>query len=349
MPTWLLPTLIGLVLAAVAVHAAAALTRREDLVRVPSVVGLDAPVARSRLAQIGLLMEKGDTRFSSTVPRGYVIEQRPPAGSELSYREAVVVVVSAGSEEFVMPDVVGMSADEARDLLGAKGVSVKVEPVSSPEPTATVLSSVPGPGVRVSSTDVVRLRVSSGQTSADVLLPYPFANLVIVVDPSPVATGSVDAPLEVARKLRSLLEASGARVAVTRTITDTDTSEAARVTRAREASASSVVALSFPASGRGGVQVLVPRPESAGAAYTGSALLADAVVASLSGVGEVATRAKDRDDPVIGAVGAPGVAVVLGSQTSKDDVAAARDPRWSDRIARALYIALGESLAPRPE
>ena len=61
--------------------------------------------------------------------------------------QGVTVVVSAGTEEFTMPDVVGEGLTLARSQLEQKGLEVQVEPQPSDQPSDTVLGSNPAAAI----------------------------------------------------------------------------------------------------------------------------------------------------------------------------------------------------------
>lgn len=351
----LIPRWAPIAVAATLVAGAAAtlpllLPRGAD-VSVPNVRGLDAPVARSRLGEAGLVMAYGDERFSAVVPAGGVIDQDPAPGALVSRRDTVTVIVSAGSEEFGMPDVLGMRISEARGLLEGRGLRVDAEPVASDEPSGTVLSSVPSPGSTVRTSEPVRLTVSASRESSAALRPYPLGGTSFVIDPEelPGASRTVsqtsDPALDVARRLRSLLEASGSAVTVTRSALDAPEAAdvAHRAVRASAASCTAVIGLSVRETGEG-VEVLSLAPVADGSAvYIPSADLARRIADALRGSRITAPVSAAASDPVLSAVRAPGVRIILGSAEVSEDRVAFRDPGWADRIARAVYRGIGEA------
>jgi eukaryotic-like serine/threonine-protein kinase len=96
-------------------------------VTVPSVVGVAQTPALRRLRNTGL---RGVVSYrESDQPRGRVIEQRPRASAHLSRNAPVQVIVSAGAttaEPLDVPDVTGVSEDEARQTLEDAGFRVEV-------------------------------------------------------------------------------------------------------------------------------------------------------------------------------------------------------------------------------
>jgi eukaryotic-like serine/threonine-protein kinase len=94
-------------------------------VTVPSVVGLAQTPALRRLQNAGL---RGVVSYrTSDQPRGRVIAQRPRTG-QLNRDASVQIVVSSGAnpEALDVPDVTGVSEDEARQTLEDAGFRVDV-------------------------------------------------------------------------------------------------------------------------------------------------------------------------------------------------------------------------------
>ncbi|MBE0476258.1 MAG: PASTA domain-containing protein [Coriobacteriia bacterium] len=347
----LVPLWAAAVLAAAVLAAAGAVAAWQFLggrtVEVPPVTGLAYEEAADRLSAAGLTPRRGDERFSPEFPEGTVVEQVPAAGARLRSGAEVVLVVSAGTETFLMPDVVGRPLEDARRLLTQRGLAVRVEVVQSEAASGTVVSTVPAPGATVTTSDVVRLTVAGSGSASSALLPYRMEGLSFAIDPTPVATGTLDAPLEVARRLRSLLEASGATVTVTRSLADPEPSARARARTAAEATPTALVGLGVAARGEGGVAVILPpAAEGRSAFQSDSEALAQRMAAELRGERRVVTVLTERD-AVISRVPAPGARVRLGSAGSREDELAFRDPRWTDEIARAVYRALGEVFVRR--
>ncbi|MRR11798.1 PASTA domain-containing protein, partial [bacterium] len=201
-PRWLLPTVLGAFVLSVVVIAVIVVTGMRGQVEVPDVVGLDESVARVRLAQAGLGMEIGERPFDASEP-GTVLDQAPPAGSSLSHGDAVVLVVSEGTEEFPMPDLVGLSIRIAKAQLESRGLTIKIETVESDAPSDTVIATNPSPGATLRSTDIVRLTVAQAPDASNALLPFALTGASFVIDPTVVPGAKVDITMEIARRLRS--------------------------------------------------------------------------------------------------------------------------------------------------
>ena len=93
-------------------------------VPVPGVVGRTASDAEALLIAAGLQVATAQ-EFSDRVPRGQVIRQSPPANARVLPGSTVELVISRGPRNFSMPNVIGLSRDEATAELRALGLEVE--------------------------------------------------------------------------------------------------------------------------------------------------------------------------------------------------------------------------------
>jgi len=344
-PAWLIWVVLGvLLLGGILAGTAAYLTVR-GRVFVPTVAGLQTPAARERLATVGLTLTVSDRRFS-TLPVDTILTQTPEAGARTRRGAAVTVVVSAGTEEFTMPDVVGQGLTLAQSQLEQKNLQVQVETQVSDQPSDTVLASNPAAGATVHTGDIVKLTVATGTSgnggstpTTGALVPFKLTGVRVTLDPAPPVSGQPDSALEVARRLQSLLEASGAIVTSTRSITDTGTTGSAtsRQLRAREGSATAAVGFDVISSGTAGMAITYPSSTVATAVAAPSQALSSQISSALAGQAINVRQAAGSSDVVLSVTNAPYVRMTLGSTASREDLANFRDPNWADKVARATY------------
>lgn len=340
-PAWVVPVLA--VIAALVVVGVAGFfgLRATNTVEVPDVTGVSLGVARTRLAQAGFEAQVTERRFS-TQPAEEVLEQSPAGGATAEKGSAVTLVVSAGSEDMTMPDVIGDGLTLARGVLEGKGLVVVVQTQESDLASDTVLLSVPSAGAPVRTGDEVRLTVASPKAGGGSLKPYRLQGITVLIDPAPTPEAAPGVTDEVARRLRALLEASGATVVMSRSEAETDAPVADRTKAAKDSSATVSVGLYVDATGAAGR--IVSTPVSGNPALVASAgKLASAITSELAAAAPPVARANAQPDPVLSASGAPWAKVRLGSAASRQDESAFADPGWFDRVARALYAALGKT------
>jgi serine/threonine-protein kinase len=111
---------------------------------------------------------------SDTVPEGRVISTTPDAGSLVHEGDTIVVAVSEGPDEVLVPTLVGQTEDQAVQTLNAAGLrlgSVSEEP--SGQPAGRVIRSDPGAGTPVARDSQVNLVLSSGPTPSPTPQPTP--------------------------------------------------------------------------------------------------------------------------------------------------------------------------------
>ena len=92
-------------------------------VDVPNVVGKQLSVATRLLEERHLRVSSSEVT-NSDVPAGQVISQNPEAGESVKEQRMVHLVVSKGAGDITIPDLQGMSFDQAREKLKALGLSI---------------------------------------------------------------------------------------------------------------------------------------------------------------------------------------------------------------------------------
>jgi beta-lactam-binding protein with PASTA domain len=131
--------------------------------RVPSLLGQSQQAAEKRLADAG--MDAKVTRaYSDTFNRGQVMRTDPAPGTKLRGDGPVTLTISRGPEIVSVPDLEGMSLDEAKAALAKAGLSAGLVTRSFDDDTdrGSVISSDPGGGERVRPDKAIALDVSKG-------------------------------------------------------------------------------------------------------------------------------------------------------------------------------------------
>jgi len=90
---------------------------------VPDVAGLDGALSRRLVAAAGLTAAPPES-VQAAAPPGIAMLTRPPAGSLLAPGTPVTVVVSRGAPTIPVPDVLGMSAGDARTRVEVEGLQL---------------------------------------------------------------------------------------------------------------------------------------------------------------------------------------------------------------------------------
>lgn len=128
---------------------------------VPNVVGRAAGEARSQIAEAGFKSQV----FSKTdkAPVGEVISQSPPGGQKAKKGSTIILNVSSGPGEVVMPDVEGLSQADATTQLEKLGLTVNVIKDYDPDiGKGKAIRTVPDAGEKAQKGSEVELHVSRG-------------------------------------------------------------------------------------------------------------------------------------------------------------------------------------------
>ena len=104
-----------------------------------------------KLSDLTLKVKKGDDVYSEDVAKGHVAEVKPAAGSEVQTGSTIVVHMSKGKPPVTVPDVQGLSMDDARKALRDAGLNpVDGDPVEdSSEKSGHVAEQSPKAGEQV--------------------------------------------------------------------------------------------------------------------------------------------------------------------------------------------------------
>ena len=140
-----------------------------ETVRVPDVIGKNAKVAAAELREAGLRVEliaKNGAKGNA----GSVAEVSPAAGTGVKVGDTVrVFVVVSGAEKLpAVPNIVGLSRDEAILSLLLKGFAIgNVTSAKSNTPAGTVIRQNPPAGSPLPAKTDISFTVSTGPSEAD--------------------------------------------------------------------------------------------------------------------------------------------------------------------------------------
>jgi serine/threonine-protein kinase len=171
---WLIGLAVLLVLALAGLAGWALFRPGAEQVRVPNVVGGTVEQAQQALAERDLALGDTTERADADAPAGTVLEQDPAADTLVDPQTTVDVVVSAGPETTLVPQIVGIELGEARPLVvDAQLVLGTVTPQPSDRPEGVVLSVDPPEGSEVAVGSTVNVTVSSGTTTVPDVVGLP--------------------------------------------------------------------------------------------------------------------------------------------------------------------------------
>ncbi len=118
---------IGVVVALLAVigivAAAMALGGNQEMFNVPDVSNKPIAEARSELQAAGFTIGTETEVYNPDVEAGNVVSTDPAAGVQAAKGSSVNITISKGTEQVTVPDLRGMSADEAQRVLASYGLN----------------------------------------------------------------------------------------------------------------------------------------------------------------------------------------------------------------------------------
>jgi beta-lactam-binding protein with PASTA domain len=148
-------------------------------VEVPDVVGLALGDAQAQLEAVGLT-STATQQPDPDIEEGLVISTNPSAGIAVAPGTSVSIIWSAGPEDVEVPDLLGLTADEAQAVADDLGLSLSVvEDPDDPDPEGFVVEQDPAAGELVPAGSEVTVQLSPATQE-------PWAS--IKVDPTRVLT-----------------------------------------------------------------------------------------------------------------------------------------------------------------
>jgi len=140
------------------------------LVSVPDVVGQDVVEATETLEAEGFVVEIAEEE-SDTIEADTVIGSNPSAGTEVAEGTTVVLSVSTGPADVVVPDFSGMTISEATTTAKDAGLTITfVEDPNKPDPEGIVVSQDPEDGTTVEAGSEVVAQLSPAFADAWTIL-----------------------------------------------------------------------------------------------------------------------------------------------------------------------------------
>jgi len=140
------------------------------IIPVPDVVGQDVAEATETLEAEGFVVEITEEE-SDTVEAGIVIGSNPSAGTEVAEGTTVVLIVSTGPGDVVVPDFSGMTISEATTAAEDVGLAIIfVEDPNKPDPEGIVVSQDPEEGTTVEAGSEVVAQLSPAFADAWTIL-----------------------------------------------------------------------------------------------------------------------------------------------------------------------------------
>jgi eukaryotic-like serine/threonine-protein kinase len=142
-------------------------------VSVPALVGKTEAEAKTLLERRNLLLKVDRKRYSTDVPAGRILDQNPPAGSNLKSSRSVKILLSAGPRTYAVPNIVGSSVRAAQLTLAQRNFTLGNTTMTrtlSGEPL-TIQQQDPQPGSQEGADPTVNVLVSVGRFEESFVMP----------------------------------------------------------------------------------------------------------------------------------------------------------------------------------
>ena len=141
-------------------------------VEVPQFIGDTYEEAVSKAEELGLKIERGDDVFSNDQEEGYVTAQNPEAGTMVVEGKTIVINVSKGKRDGVIPTLIGKTEEQAKKELEDLGfVLGTVTIVTSHESEGKIVKQTIEPGTTAEQGTVVNIEVSDGKGVEQTIVP----------------------------------------------------------------------------------------------------------------------------------------------------------------------------------
>jgi serine/threonine protein kinase/beta-lactam-binding protein with PASTA domain len=130
---------------------------------IPNLAGLTPIAATNLIGKLPLTIQPLAEEFSSSVPKGYVIDSNPIAGEKVKRNSLIVIRVSKGIEQVALASYVGKSSDQALNELQDAGFAVtSTYGFSETRIAGEVISQKPAGGATADKGSKVSLVISKG-------------------------------------------------------------------------------------------------------------------------------------------------------------------------------------------
>ena len=165
---------------------------------VPDVRRRSLEEARFAIESSQLVLGEVREAYDDAVPSGFITSQDPAPGASIEKGAAINLTVSKGGAVVPLPDLVGMSLDQARRALTTLGVTLRtvVEQPSGDVAPGQILAMTPAAGTQIQHGDAVGVTIAVRPTPSGTPAPPP--QPIVTATPPQPASASADTDRRVA-------------------------------------------------------------------------------------------------------------------------------------------------------
>lgn len=134
-------------------------------VSVPDITGLTQQEATDKLKAVKLDINVLTEKYDEKIIKGKIISQDPKAGSNVKEGRKIDVIISKGTKDIEVLDVVGLKKTDAVGRLQKLGLEVDTieEVFSNDYEAGIIVAQNPGPGQTVKAGSKISLKISKGK------------------------------------------------------------------------------------------------------------------------------------------------------------------------------------------
>lgn len=120
----------------------------------------------------GFTLKEGEELYDSAVPEGQICKQDPEAGSQARKGSTITVNISKGSKEGMVPNILGITYEDAKDVLAKYGYELgNIKETTSTEPKGVILEQTPTAGSSLDKESKIDVVVSDGKGKEKGVVP----------------------------------------------------------------------------------------------------------------------------------------------------------------------------------
>ena len=140
------------------------LIKSEDIVIVPDLIGKEVVYVLEILTDLGLNTKVKGFEYSEDIPKNHIIFQQPEPSVEIKKGRDIKIVISKGAKNILMPNLQGLSLQQARIIIEENGLCHGEQSVtySSLFEKDNIIAQVPSPGAQITRGGCVNLLLSLG-------------------------------------------------------------------------------------------------------------------------------------------------------------------------------------------
>ena len=158
----------------------------------PDIVGMTIQEAQSAAKRADLLLDISNAINHDTVPADTVIDQTPIADTDMRKGDSIVATVSLGPVTLLMPDLNGLTRDEAVAKLKDRKVTVLISKEPSTMPVDTVIAQKPDKGEPYVVGQEIEVTLSGGSVIIPELTNIPLETAQSLIDQDVLQIGEIE-------------------------------------------------------------------------------------------------------------------------------------------------------------